>query len=381
MKKYLFLMLMLLSSSITWANEGTSVPRFNGKGVDDPHNTGCWLLMLDRNNNELWYEMTCDISGDYTYTTLKTYSYIFGCKYYWNSQPCDYTPLNSNIPSRNYRGNEHIITYDARFCFVIDGVRYGPQQNNNEVVFGNASSNPLVKSNNYYTMMTGIVVNMGIGFDDDGKAYAYAGHANWGEITYLSFNENFPDPHKIGCWLLMLDRNNNEIWKKMEKEDDNSYSAITRLYCHVFGCRYYSNHVFFDYTPIDPNIPSRRYNDWDDAPTVYDARYCIVIDGVRYGPEENYVESIPGSDTDNPLVESYNFFTLKTGKFAIVGVLLDEAGKACAAYVAYSMMTYEDPTQPWRENFPPYETNGDVNGDGEINISDINAIIDIIQGH
>ena len=48
------------------------------------------------------------------------------------------------------------------------------------------------------------------------------------------------------------------------------------------------------------------------------------------------------------------------------------------------MLTTPDPTEPWRENFPPYETNncnGDMNGDGEINIGDVNAIIDIIQGH
>ncbi len=381
MKHFILLLMMLLSSSMVWATGVDADPVLNDDGSNDPHMSGCWLLMLDRNNNEIWHEMLYD-DGDYVYIN-RIYSYIFGCTYYYDSYFCDYTPVDNNIPSRNYRGNEDIITYDARFCFVINGVRYGPEENYKEVVFGDALSNPLVESNNYYTIMTGIIVNMGVAFDEDGKAYAYAGHANWGQIAYLSDNENFPDPHKTGVWLLMLDRNNNEMWEEMYKEDDDCYSAFKRLYCHIFGCRYYSNYVFFDYTPIDPNIPSRRYNDWEDGPTVYDARYCIVIDGVRYGPEENYVESIPGSTTDNPLVESYNFYTLKTGKFANVGVLFDEAGKPYA-YVEYCMLTTPDPTEPWRENFPPYETNncnGDMNGDGEINIGDVNAIIDIIQGH
>ena len=375
---------MLLSSSMVWATGVDADPLLNDDGSNDPHMSGVWLLMLDRNNNEIWYEMIlANEYGDYSYI-LRTYCYIFGCKYYWDSQLCDYTPIDNTIPSRNYRGNEDIITYDARFCFVINGVRYGPEENYKEVVFGDALSNPLVESNNYFTMMTGIIVNMGVAFDDDGKAYAYAGHTNWGEIAYLSYNDNFPDPHKIGVWLLMLDRNNNEIWKELNKEEGlNGYSSINALYCHTFGCRYYSNYWFYDYTPIDPNIPSRRYADCEDLPIVYDARYCIVIDGVRYGPEENYVESIPGSPTANPLVESNNYYTLKTGNPATVGVLFDEAGKAYA-YVAYVTIITPDLTERWRENFPPYETNncnGDMNGDGEINIGDVNAIIDIIQGH
>lgn len=383
MKHFILLLMMLLSSSMVWATGVDADPLLNDDGSNDPHMSGCWLLMLDRNNNEIWHEMLYD-NGDYTYIN-RIYSYIFGCTYYYDSYFCDYTPVDNNIPSRNYRGNEDIITYDARFCFVINGVRYGPEENYKEVVFGDALSNPLVESNNYYTIMTGIIVIMGVAFDEDGKAYAYAGHVGYpGEPAYNSDKDNFPDPHKIGVWLLMLDRNNNEIWKEMYKEDDDCYSAFKRLYCHIFGCRYYSNYFFYNYTPIDSNIPSRRLDDCEDYPTVYDARYCIVIDGVRYGPEENYVESIPGSTTDNPLVESYNFYTLKTGKFANVGVLFDEAGKAYA-YVAYIMINYPDPTEEWRENFPSYQPtndcNGDMNGDGEINIADVNAVISIILGH
>ena len=181
---------------------------------------------------------------------------------------------------------EDIITYDARFCFVINGVRYGPEENYKEVVFGDALSNPLVESNNYYTIMTGITVNMGVAFDKDGKAYVYCCHVGYnGEPYYNSDKNNFPDPHKIGVWLLMLDRNNNEIWKEMTY-DDGDYTCYFEPYCYIFGCTYLWHAYFCDYTPIDNNIPSRPfylgYPNYSNL-IVYDARVCIVIDGVRYG--------------------------------------------------------------------------------------------------
>ena len=133
---------MLLSSSMAWATGFDADPVLNDDGSNDPHMSGVWLLMLDRNNNELWYEMNlANVYGDYTYIN-RIYSYIFGCTYYYDSYFCDYTPVDNTIPSRNYRGNEDIITYDARFCFVINGVRYGPEENYKEVVFGDALSNP-----------------------------------------------------------------------------------------------------------------------------------------------------------------------------------------------------------------------------------------------
>lgn len=410
MKHFILLLMMLLSSSMVWATGIEADPVLNDDGSNDPHMSGCWLLMLDRNNNELWYEMSLSNEyGDYSYI-LRTYCYIFGCKYYWDSQLCDYTPIDSHIPSRNYRGNEDIITYDARFCFVINGVRYGPEENYKEVVFGDALSNPLVESNNYYTIMTGIIVNMGVAFDEDGKAYAYAGHSNWGEIAYLSYNDNFPDPHNIGYWLLMLDRNNNEIWKEMTY-DDGDYTCYFEPYCYIFGCTYLWHAYFCDYTPIDNNIPSRPfylgYPNYSNL-IVYDARVCIVIDGVRYGPEENYTETFLADPTANPLIETNNFYTTLTGYKSWFGVAFDDERNA---YFYHAVGGVGGSSLFFEYNFPipqiiPGDVNydnevniadvnalcdmilsgnfssiGDVNGDGEINIGDVNAIIDIILGH
>ena len=412
MKKFYLLLLMLIYSSMAWATGIDANPALNNDGSNDPHMSGVWLLMLDRNNNELWYEMSlANEYGDYSYI-LRTYCYIFGCKYYWDSQLCDYTPIDSHIPSRNYRGNEDIITYDARFCFVINGVRYGPEENYKEVVFGDALSNPLVESNNYFTMMTGIIVNMGVGFDDDGKAYAYAGHCNWGEIAYLSYKDNFPDPHNIGCWLLMLDRNNNEIWKEM-MFDNGDYTCIIQPYCYIFGCTYWWHSYFCDYTPIDNNIPSAYFDqehpDYSN-PIVYNARLCIVIDGVRYGPEENYSETVLGDALANPLVETNNYYTTQTGRNSIIGVAFDDKRNAYL-YHAIVSFGYDGGYLSYDKNFPipqvitgdvncdnevniadvnalcdmilsgNFSSIGDVNGDGEINIGDVNAIIDIIQGN
>ena len=406
--------MMLLSSSMVWATGVDADPLLNDDGSNDPHMSGCWLLMLDRNNNELWYEMILSNEyGDYTYIN-RIYSYIFGCTYYCGSYFCDYTPVDNTIPSRNYRGNEDIITYDARFCFVINGVRYGPEENYKEVVFGDALSNPLVESNNYYTIMTGIIVNMGVAFDEDGKAYVYSGHVGYpGEPAYNSDKDNFPDPRQHGIWLLMLDRNNNEIWKEMTY-NDGDYICYLEPYCYIFGCTYWWHTYFCDYTPIDNNIPSRHfYLEYLDYPNysnliVYDARLCIVIDGVRYGPEENYTETVPADALANPLVETNNYYTIQTGFKSWFGVAFDDERNAYL-YLAFggfggSFISFE-------KNFPipqviPGDVNcdnevniadvnalcdmilsgnfssiGDVNGDGEINIGDVNAIIDIIQGH
>ena len=401
---------MLLSSSMVWATGADAEPALNDDGTNDPHMSGCWLLMLDRNNNEIWYEMMTG-SSDYYYFGLKIYSYIFGCKYYWDSQLCDYTPIDSNIPSRNYRGYEDIVTYDARFCYVIDGVRYGPEENYQEVVFGDTFSNPLVESNNYYTIMTGIIVNMGVAIDDDGKAYVYASLPGWEEETnIIPYNDNFPDPHKIGVWLLMLDRNNNEIWEEMTY-DDGYYTCYFEPYCYIFGCTYLWHAYFCDYTPIDNNIPSRPfylgYPNYSNL-IVYDARVCIVIDGVRYGPEENYTETFLADPTANPLIETNNFYTTLTGYKSWFGVAFDDERNA---YFYHAVGGVGGSSLFSEYNFPipqiiPGDVNydnevniadvntlismilsgnnnsiGDVNGDGEINISDVNAIIDIIQGH
>ena len=409
MKHFILLLMMLLSSSMVWATGFDADPVLNDDGSNDPHMSGCWLLMLDRNNNEIWHEMLYD-NGDYTYIN-RIYSYIFGCTYYYDSYFCDYTPVDNNIPSRNYRGNEDIITYDARFCFVINGVRYGPEENYKEVVFGDALSNPLVESNNYYTIMTGITVIMGVAFDEDGKAYVYSGHVGYpGAPAYNSDKDNFPDPHKIGVWLLMLDRNNNEIWKEMTY-DDGYYTCYFEPYCYIFGCTYLWHAYFCDYTPIDNNIPSRPfylgYPNYSNL-IVYDARVCIVIDGVRYGPEENYTETFLADPTANPLIETNNFYTTLTGYKSWFGVAFDDDRNA---YFYHAVGGVGGSSLFSEYNFPipqiiPGDVNydnevniadvntlismilcgnnnsiGDVNGDGEINIGDVNAIIDIIQGH
>ena len=194
MKKFYLLLLMLISSSMAWATGIDANPSLNNDGSNDPHMSGVWLLMLDRNNNELWYEMNLsNVYGDYT-CIVRLNCYIYGCTYYWGSYLCDYTPIDDDIPSRNYPVDENIIVYDARFCFVIDGVRYGPQENYEVVVYGDALSNPLVETNNYYTMITGVADNVGVAFDN-GKAYVYVAVTGYIEGPfYLSYNDNFPDP-------------------------------------------------------------------------------------------------------------------------------------------------------------------------------------------
>ncbi len=186
------------------------------------------------------------------------------------------------------------------------------------------------------------------------------------------------DPHMSGCWLLMLDRNNNEIWQEMSF-DYGDYVTIIRPYCYIFGFTYNWKSYFFDYSPIDNDIPWRYYNSNDDENIiVYDARFCFVIDGMRFGPAENHVEAIAGYALDNPLYENDNYFTMKTGKRAIMGVAFDDEGNGYV-YVAYpgvdpGGITYEQNFPKWMIDIPK----GDVDGDGRVNIADVTELIDLL---
>ena len=135
-----------------------------------------------------------------------------------------------------------------------------------------------------------------------------------------------------------------------------------------------------------------------------------MIDGVRYGPEDNYTKTIIGDAISNPLVETNNYYTIQTGRMSLIGVAFDDERNAYL-YHCIVQLGWDAGYLSFEKNFPipqiipgdvNYDnevniadvndlismilsgnnnSNGDVNGDGEINIGDVNAIIDIIQGH
>ena len=116
----------------------------------------------------------------------------------------------------------------------------------------------------------------------------------------------------------------------------------------------------------------------DENIIVYDARFCFVIDGMRFGPAENYTEAVLGDALSNPLYENNNYFTMRTGKLATIGAAFDNEGN-CYAYVAFA--GYGVPGITYRQNFPNWMIDipkGDVDGDGRVTIADVTELIDLL---
>lgn len=214
--------------------------------------------------------------------------------------------------------------------------------------------------------------------EDDVYVIATATAQNPGEeISYESFLEIFipafegyEDPHSYGCWVVLLDRNNIETWYPLYLGSDGDYATTLEPYCYIYGCTYWSGSYFCDYTPIDTTIPSREFYD----NTVYDARFYFVINGIKYGPEDNYKECVAGYALPNPLYECDNYYTMKTG-FPTTVAFVDYTGDLYA-YIAYSPYSYE-----YDENFPTPSIDyklGDVDGDGNVNIADLSELIDLL---
>ena len=198
------------------------------------------------------------------------------------------------------------------------------------------------------------------------------------EISDVSYLEIFIPalegavPYLDEQWIVLLDRNNNEIWYQLYPNEYGDYTTTIEPYCYIFGCTYWSGGYFCDYTPIDTNIPSREFL----GNTVYDARFYYVIDGRRYGPAENYKDIEPGYALSNPLIESDNYYTMKTGYPTVVAIAHGYSTDDLYAYLAYAVWSLSDDS-----NFPAPSIDyklGDVDGDGDVNIADLSELIDIL---
>ena len=133
-----------------------------GPGPEDPHMAGYWLVMLDKNNEPVWYELKVGENGDYVTTVALEYG-IFG-RYDHDA---------------GYRG-------DVPYYFMIEGVAYGAPDAEVETVLGTALSNELFpESNGYYTVPVGYNYAFGIAIGPDGDYYVYASQANYVGVNEL----------------------------------------------------------------------------------------------------------------------------------------------------------------------------------------------------
>ena len=136
-----------------------------GPGPEDPHMTGYWLVMLDKNNEPVWYEMFAGANGDYTTVVALEYG-IYG-RYDHDA---------------GYRGN-------VPFYFMIDGVRYGANGEEIPAVLGTALDNELFETEGYYTLPVGYNYNMGVAIGPDGDYYVYVAQAGFVGVDELNANK------------------------------------------------------------------------------------------------------------------------------------------------------------------------------------------------
>ena len=140
-----------------------TVPAKEVTPVDpEDHNVGYWLVMLDKDMNPKWYKLVEGDNGDYTTTVALTYD-IFG-RYNHDT---------------GYRG-------DVPFYFMVNGVRYGAEEEEVVTNLGQALMNPLAAAEGYYTVPVGYNYTLGIAFETEGDGmFVYAAQAGFTGVDEL----------------------------------------------------------------------------------------------------------------------------------------------------------------------------------------------------
>ena len=116
----------------------------------DPHYIDNWVVFIDRNGEENWFELYKGSDGSYTATLALDYATYGG--YRPGIDPVRQVPL----------------------YFMIDGMRYGAADDNTEVVIGNLMANPLSESDGNYTLPVGYNYTVGVYFDWENGFLVYA---------------------------------------------------------------------------------------------------------------------------------------------------------------------------------------------------------------
>ena len=145
------------------ATETVVVP---AKASDDPHATGYWLVLIDKNKNEVWEPLTPGADTDWQTSVALTYT-VYG--------------------TFDIEGGEERPNVD--FYFVVDGVRYGAPAPETTTVLGTALDNPLnAESMDYYTVPVGYKYVLGIAVNDfvDNDFYVYAAQAGFVGVDELN---------------------------------------------------------------------------------------------------------------------------------------------------------------------------------------------------
>ena len=164
------------------------------------------------------------------------------------------------------------------------------------------------------------------------------------------------DPHESGCWVVLRDRFNREVWYQLERIDwgDGLVDYITNLALH------YSIYGGFD--------PATVGMDPDARPKV---PCYIVVDGIRYGAPSPNEEPVYGNPLENLLIESDNCYGIPVGYYYTIGLNEDNESGELFLTVAKG---FSGAGFGVNENPADYIT-GDVDSNARVNIEDVTTMI------
>jgi len=136
--------------------EKTVVVPAKAETPEDPHMMGAWIVILDENGNECWFEMSYDADDDNWYL-MKTLHH----------QPW---PLN------------------APFYFMVNGVRYGAEADMTLPQMGDASQtilNNVYETENYFYVPAGYTYTWGLQFID-GEIYLLVAQGKMTDVEEIN---------------------------------------------------------------------------------------------------------------------------------------------------------------------------------------------------
>ena len=331
---------------------------------DDPHASGYWAVIIDKNNQEVWYKLDSDIINN---PEMRT------CFVVADTTLADY---------QNWQGNYPKIP----FYFVVDGKHYGGAEDMAEVNYGDPTDNPLFENDNHFFIYAdnyyylGIFTNpetqqqycyvaqcmIGFGITetpvityditddeaiitatgagdvrlflddklvenpytllrgDEDQTYIFTAQAKRlcerpSEPAMLEITVPARDTtHDTGYWAVIIDKNNQEVWYKLDSDIINNPEMRT--------CFVVADTTLADYQNWQGNYPK--------------IPFYFVVDGKHYGGAEDMAEVNYGDPTDNPLFENDNHFFIYADNYYYLGIFTNPETQQQYCYVAQCMIGF-----------------------------------------
>ena len=142
------------------------------------------------------------------------------------------------------------------------------------------------------------------------------------EVVTIPAYVDDPEGHMTGYWLILFDKDGNEVWQKLENtnsDDPNQYVTTAALHYSQFGGR-----------PLKPG-------ETDEVNPM--VPFYFMIDGVRYACEDALVEPVYGNANENPLFETENCWVVPVGYFYTIGVLVDPINEGLLLQISKGVYT------------------------------------------